>query len=60
MQTTINTTSDEVKTTSERINLINTLLEIPPKDNDSVELNTYIGTFFYIYLCNSWRPLELN
>lgn len=60
MQTTINTTSDEVKTTSERINLIKECLENPPKEKDTVELNTYIGTFFYLYLCNSWRPLELN
>lgn len=53
---TISTTK-ELHTTSERINLVREIFP-SPKVGDKVELTTYFGKFYYYYNSQNWQPTE--
>lgn len=56
-KTELNTAIDEVTTTSERINFIRNEVK-EPFNGQIVELNTHLGTFYYLYAGNNWQPTE--
>lgn len=56
-KTELNTVIDEVTTTSERINYIRSEIT-EPYNGQMVELNTHLGTFYYLYAGSNWQPME--